>query len=289
MTRRLAGFLVGLILAALPAISARSDDYPHLRMGNPSQASTETSNKNNFLLRKEFFALSYNNVRGTPNWVSWRLRKEDLGNAPRKPFFPDPDLPSGFKQVTPSDYTNSGFDRGHMCPHSDRAKDSQSSKSTFVMTNMVPQSPENNQRAWNQMEIYLRDLVLDDNKVCYIIAGPAGRGGVGRNGFKTKTPNGKVTVPEVTWKVVMVLDEDVDDPNQLTADTNIRLIAVVVPNDDSPGLEWSGFRTTVEEVEGLTGFTFFSKAPPGVIGTLKAEHDEVPIPPPGQVHHVIND
>ena len=43
------------------------DDYPHLKMGNPSQATTNESQKNNFLMKKEFFALSHNNAKGTPN------------------------------------------------------------------------------------------------------------------------------------------------------------------------------------------------------------------------------
>src|SRR4051812_43207874 len=190
-------FGMGLAIIFGLGSMASAGDSPHLRMGNPSHASNQTTDKNNFLLTKEFFALSYNNVKGTPNWVSWRLSKEDLGTARRFPFKADTSLPHGFKQVQPSDYSGSGFDRGHMCPHSDRTKDNETSKSTFLMTNMVPQSPENNQRAWNQLEIYLRDLV-SRGKVCYIIAGPAGVGGEGREGEADKTPGGKVVVPHVT-------------------------------------------------------------------------------------------
>src|SRR5207247_7995983 len=96
------------------------DDYPHLRMGNPSRATESPANKDNFLMKKQQFALAYCNDRGTPNWVSWMLRKDDLGNAPRKPFFPDATLPRGFRRITPRDYTDSGCDRGHRGPHSDR-------------------------------------------------------------------------------------------------------------------------------------------------------------------------
>lgn len=291
-SRKTLGMVRRVLQAALPVIVllasapiVRSDDSPHLKMGNPTQATTNPSHKNNFLMVKPFYALSYNNVRGTPNWVSWRLSKEDLGTARRFPFKPDSDLPSGFKRIQPSDYTGSGFDRGHMCPHSDRTKSLESSKATFVMTNMVPQSPENNQRAWNQLEIYLRDLVQNQNKVCYIIAGPAGIGGVGRNGPADKTPNGKMVVPKVTWKVVMVLDEDVDSPEEFTEDSNIRLFAAIMPNDKTPGQEWDGFRKTVDDVEALTGFTFFDKVPANVLGNLKSEPDEVPIPPPSQFGH----
>jgi endonuclease G, mitochondrial len=274
-----------LASALVSATFARSQDSPHLRMGNPTHASADATHKNNFLLVKPFYALSYNNVKGTPNWVSWRLSREDLGTARRFPFKPDSDLPHGFKNILPSDYTGSGFDRGHMCPHSDRNGSLESSKATFVMTNMVPQSPENNQRAWNQLEIYLRDLVENHGEVCYIIAGPAGVGGVGRNGPAKKTPNGNVVVPAVTWKVVMVLDEDVNSPDQFNEDSHIRLFAAIVPNDSSPGEEWVGFRRTVDEVEALTGYTFFDLVPARILGNLKSEPDEVPIPPPSQFGH----
>src|SRR5262245_40535463 len=132
-TRKRLGTPRRFLRAAIPVVVllvltpiVRSEDSPHLKMGNPTQANSNPDNKNNFLMVKPYYALSYNNVRGGPNWVSWRLSKEDLGTARRFPFKPDPDLPSGFKQIQPSDYSNSGFDRGHMCPHSDRTKTTES-------------------------------------------------------------------------------------------------------------------------------------------------------------------
>ncbi|HJZ58966.1 MAG TPA: DNA/RNA non-specific endonuclease, partial [Gemmataceae bacterium] len=153
--------------------------YPslHLTMGNPSGASEAEATPNNFLMRKPYFALSYNNVRGTPNWVSWCLRLSDLGDAPRAEFFPDPDLPKGFRRATPRDYTNSGFDRGHLCPRSDRDATKEAATATFVMTNIVPQAPNLNQKGWNDLEVYCRDLVWRKGQTLYIVAGPQGRGG----------------------------------------------------------------------------------------------------------------
>lgn len=285
--KRLARLLLSIVILALvlaTEATAQSENYPHLKMGNPSRATADESNKTNFLMKKKFFALSYNNDNGTPNWVSWRLTADDLGNAPRKPFRPDPDLPAGFVRITPASYSGSGFDRGHMCPHSDRAKTDESSAATFVMTNMVPQSPENNQKAWDQLEKYCRGLV-QTGKVCYIIDGPQGKGGVGRNGFKNTTPDGKVVVPGKTWKVVMVLDKDVDDPGTIDENTHIRLFGVIVPNDDRVGFEWAGFRVPVKEIENLTGLKFFDKVPSNLIDPLKVEPDEVPIPPPSPIVH----
>src|SRR5438270_6302531 len=133
--------LAALLLGATPLYA---QDYPHLRMGNPSKATEDHRDKDNFLMKKKQFALAYCNDRGTPNWVSWVLRKEDLGHAPRKPFHPDTTLPPFFRRITPNDYTGSGFDRGHMCPHNDRSATDEDSAATFVMTNMIPQAGEVN-------------------------------------------------------------------------------------------------------------------------------------------------
>ena len=110
-----------LIVPVLLVVARRSTLRTTARIcGWASKPGQIVRNKDNFLMKKKQFALSYSNDRGTPNWVSWMLHKDDLGNA-RKPFFPDTTLPRGFRRITPRDYTDSGFDRGHMCPHSDRA------------------------------------------------------------------------------------------------------------------------------------------------------------------------
>jgi endonuclease G len=251
-------------------------------MGTPSKAGD--ADKNDYLLKKKHFALSYNNKRGTPNWVSWHLTKEYLGKAKREPFHPDDELPSGFKKVTPKDYTTSGFDRGHMCPHSDRTATAEMSNETFVMTNIVPQSPENNQKAWNQLELYCRMLVEKKGKECYIVAGPAGAGGTGRNGKMKSFADGKVTVPAFTWKVALVVPAGTTDPAQVKG-PKARLIAVIVPNDRTPGFDWSGYRVSVEEVEELAELKFIDRVADPDFVDKKAEVDQIPIGPPLPVTH----
>ena len=60
---------------------------PNLLLGNPSSASTDPLNRDDYLMVKPYFVLSYNSDKGTPNWVSWQLTSEYLGNAPRKQVF----------------------------------------------------------------------------------------------------------------------------------------------------------------------------------------------------------
>src|SRR5262245_41667292 len=165
----------------------------------------------------------------------WELRKEDIGKAARGPFSPDPLLPSGFAKVTSHVYDGSGFDRGHQCPAKDRSATQKDCDATFHMTNVVPQSPNSNQRGWEKLESYCRDLVLKEGRTLYIVCGPAGVGGEGKNGRAETVGKGRVevTVPANVWKAVLVLPSATAEPRR-----NTRLIAIIMPNDQSVGQDW---------------------------------------------------
>src|SRR5581483_4555199 len=139
--KRLAPLLLAL-LAASPLPSAEGPDR-NVRFGMPSSAKAD-------LIARPQYVLSYNAEKATPNWVSWCLRRSDIGKAERGPFEPDPLLPRGFPRVTSHVYDSSGFDRGHMCPAKDRSATQADCDATFYMTNVVPQSPNSNQERWER-------------------------------------------------------------------------------------------------------------------------------------------
>jgi endonuclease G len=220
--------------------------------------------------------------------VSWCLTKDDLGNAARVQFYPDEDLPQGFTRITPKDYTGGGFDRGHMCPHRDRSASDDMSEATFVMSNIIPQSPHVNQKAWEQLEAYCRDLV-QHRETLYVVSGPYGQCGEGKNGQKTTIgKQQKVTVPEKCWKVIMVLNAGAGDDIKKVK-KNTRLIAVIMPNDMSVGEDWADFRVSVKEVEDMTVYKFFDQVSDPIIEPLKEKVDDVDIPTPTAIHHGAGD
>jgi endonuclease G len=138
--------LLALLLAtSLPAAQEPAGN-PNVRFGMPAPAKASAESREAYLIERPQYVLSYNARTRTPNWVCWRLRKEDIGQASRAPFQPDPGLPRGFPHVVSGVYTGSGFDRGHMCPAKDRSADQADCNATFYMTNIVPQSPASNQK-----------------------------------------------------------------------------------------------------------------------------------------------
>jgi endonuclease G, mitochondrial len=245
----------------------------HLLLGNPSSATSR--DEENYLMEKPQYALSYSRSKGIPNWVSWRLVAGDLapqGTSKRQnDFRADPDLPSGWKATLPKDYTGSGFDRGHLTNSEDRSSNPTDNSATFLMTNIMPQAPDNNREVWVDLEKYCRKLVRA-GKELYIIAGGRGQGGVGEKGARQKLSAGQV-VPAATWKVVLVTE-----PGRGLAgiDKNTRVFAVDMPNTQGiKGNPWRNYRKTVREVEKITGYNFFSQLPVEVQEAIENRQDDL--------------
>lgn len=244
----------------------------HLALGNPSNAAVDVSQPNNYLMEKPSFSLSYNRDKGTPNWVSWHLETDWTGSLPRNDTFrADPAVSPDWYRVQSTDYFASGFDRGHMTPNADRDNPASIplNQETFLMSNMVPQAPNNNQGPWADLESFLRTL-LGPNEV-YVIAGPAGVGGAGDNGPASTIADGHVTVPAFTWKVALVLPVGDNDVSRVSA--GARTIAVIMPNQNSINSDWHTYLTTVDAVEALTGYDFFANVPDAIENSIEAGVD----------------
>ncbi|NVO85420.1 DNA/RNA non-specific endonuclease [Hymenobacter terrestris] len=246
----------------------------HLTLGNPSGATTDSSQPTNYLLSKSQYALSYHRDRGIPTWVSWHLDASWRGAAARQDDFrADNTLPADWYQVQSTSYSGSGFDRGHQCPSADRTSTVADNSATFLMTNMVPQAPRNNQQTWANLENYTRTFLSADNEV-YIICGAYGKGGTGSNGFQTTLDQGRVTVPARLWKVVVVLPTGDNDATRIT--TNTRVIAIDTPNENTISTDWGQYRVSVDAIEAATGLDLLSAVPIAVQQVIETGVDSGP-------------
>ncbi len=256
-----------------PSTTGRDDN---MALGNPSRAARDA---NNYLMVKPQFALSYNSNKSTANWVSWHLNAAWKGGAIRQDdFLPDPDLLSNWYAVKKSDYNDTGFDRGHLCPSDDRDGSQTDNSATFLMTNIVPQAPDHNRKTWRLLEEYCRKLVTEGNEL-YIIAGTYGSGGIGsaNNGAVVRTiEDGKITVPSRLWKVILVLPNGSNDLSRIN--TSTRVIAVDIPNtQDAAEKKWYEYRVTTNSIESKTTYNFFDKLPTDVQDAIEGKTDRVQI------------
>ena len=247
-----------------------SDD-DNMLMGNPSGAIADTTQFSNFLMVRTYYALSYNRDRGEPNWVSWHVQASDLGSVTRQNNFrADNTLPVSWYHVQNTSYSGSGFDRGHNCPSGDRTSTVDANSATYLMTNMIPQAPNNNEQTWANMENYIRTLVTAGNEV-YVIMGSYGTGGTGSSGTLNSVDNGHVNVPSNIWKVVVVLSNGSGDLSRVT--TSTRVIAVNTPNVNAINTDWKQYRTSVDAIESATGYDLLSNVPASVQSVIEAQVD----------------
>jgi DNA/RNA endonuclease G (NUC1) len=256
------------------------DPAEHMVMGNPSGAVTDVNTPLDYLMLKPQYALSYNNDKGTANWTSWHLDSTWVtGVTDRQDDFrSDDQLPPSFKHVSNGyNFATYGFDRGHMTPSADRTSSIPDNSATFLMTNMVPQASGNNQGPWASMEGYIRTQLSGSQNELYIVSGGTGVGGNSTTGHWDNiidTAGNSVTVPQFTWKVVMVLP-NADGDDVARVDTSTRTFAVIMPNNDNirPD-DWKMYLATVDQVEALTGYNFFSNVPENIQNVIEARLDE---------------
>ncbi len=264
--------LVGLIALIIYTTNSQKPDTANgnrnLRLGNPSTAVHDPAQPDNYLIERPQYVLSYNRDHGTPNWVSWQITENDLGSVQRSNVFKsDTTLPEEWYHVRTDDYTGSGYDRGHMCPSADRsAPPEENNQATFLLTNILPQAPNNNREAWEQLESDSRSWVRKGH-VLYVIAG-----GDGDNGT---IADGKIQVPKYTWKIIVVMPVGESDITKITAETPV--IAVRIPNNLNEKFgDWETYQVTVAKIESITGYHFFTNLSSEIQQSLKTKKDPVP-------------
>jgi uncharacterized repeat protein (TIGR01451 family) len=263
--------VLALFLATHHA-NAIIDATLQMQLGNPSNATNDPNNHSHYLILRPVEAIDYNDSLGLPNWASWDLTTTDIGSSGRSPnFFTDTNLPAGFYQVTPNDYSGSGYDRGHMCPSADRTDTVADNDMVFYMSNIIPQAADNNEGIWANFEDYCRSQAQAGNELL-ITCGPGGFDG------SRIQPSGKVAIPSFTWKVAVVVPLGGGTAlSRITTAT--RVITIEVPNSNGVSTVWQNFVTSAGQVEHDTGLTFFTALPGTVASALRSRVDGLTNPP----------
>lgn len=248
-----------------------------MQLGNPSGATADSANHQHFLVQRATLVMDYNDTTGQPNWVSWSLTSGDANGAvPRQnSFAADTNLPASFHRVGPNEYAFSGYDRGHLCDSADRTDTTNHNDETFLMSNMMPQAPDNNQVTWSGFEGYCRNLADAGNEVL-IICGPSGFSGARIN------TNGYVWIPQFTWKIAVVASLGTGSATNRISATN-RVIAIKVPNTNGVLSAWQNYVTSVNQIQVDTGLTFFTALAPEIASVLRGKVDGQTNPPPAIV------
>ena len=236
-----------------PVNPVQQGDNDHMLLGNPTNATANAGNGNNYFKDNVYYKLGYSSSRGIPIWVSWHLQSSDVGSTPRQDDFRPDVLPSSYYAVSSASYNSSGFDRGHNVPSADRTSSVAANSSTFLMTNIIPQAPNFNQGPWEGLEDYIRNTLVGTSNEAFIVMGNYGTGGKGLSGTTVNTiDNGNVTVPSNVWKVAVIIPKGNNDSSRISSTATV--VAVDMPNDHtlyttSGKTVWRNYTVTVRDLE----------------------------------------
>lgn len=197
------------------------------------------------LVRHTYYTLSYNEKYEQANWVYYSLTDSMVMNGGEErsnSFRIDKLILSG--SAKSSDYTKSGYDRGHLCPAADMGFDPVAMNESFLMSNISPQTPDFNRGIWKELETTVRSWAKKEKNIT-VVTGPVFRDNKGQIGRE------EVLVPGYFFKVIY---DKTGDP---------KIIAFLFPNAKS-NRPLTDFAVTIDEVEKLTGYDFFSQLPDGI-------------------------
>lgn len=191
------------------------------------------------ILKNSCFIVGYSENRKNPDWVCYSIGKSRQPSAKRPSFKSDPRTAA---QVVTRDYTNSGYDRGHMAPNHAIATryGIEAQEETFLLSNICPQTPELNRQAWKDLEQLIAKEYYKEYGRVWIITGPI------YDDDKDCLSSG-IEIPDAFYKIVV----DVDEEAEL-----IRTQAFIFPQRPTTK-KLSKFLTTINDIETKTGIDFF--------------------------------
>lgn len=247
MRCRLVVAAVFLLVSTLANANPLDACREHVKYGAPSTQPV--------LLCRLAYVLSHNSSHKVPDWVAYRLTREQLlaGNVPRSDDFrPDVDLESGERSEL-KDYKNSGFDRGHMAPAGAMKWSERAMSESFLLSNMAPQVGAGfNRGIWKSLEEKVRVWAVARGEL-YVVTGPiydsANLSTIGTN---------QVTVPTHFYKVIF-------DP------VSVEAIAFILPNKSNPSSQLPTFIVSVDAVETKAGLDFLAALEDGVEQLIEAK------------------
>lgn len=205
------------------------------------------------LVRHQYYILSYLEKHEQAQWVAYSLGAADLrGQIGRTDDYrEDPAIRTGSAELT--DYSGSGYDRGHLAPAGDMKRSYEAMSESFFLSNMSPQLNAFNGGVWNRLENEVRSIAQRMGML-YVVTGP-----VLRDAERKQIGANRVSVPSAYYKVLYA-------PEQQEA------IAFLVPHEASRQ-DLGTFIVSIDSVEKVTGIDFWASMVDSLEQQLEASPD----------------
>jgi endonuclease G len=213
-----------LAIIGLPSYTWAFQCGSHTSFGVPSSADQ--------LLCRQGYALGYSYKHRGPEWVQYAVSKESVeASCSSDPNFRnDRDIPEEY-QSTNHDYTNSGYDRGHMAPRATIDFNCASETESVLYSNASPQDPGLNQVGWKQLEADVRGWT-EQRQNLFVVTGAIFHG--------NKRIRDRVSVPSHYYKIIYDL-------------VRKESISFLFPNEPLATYDLDKGIVTISEISKLSG------------------------------------
>lgn len=231
------------------------------------------------------YMVEWDCLRKAQRWVCWHWTNSNSGKGwDRKnwengatfngyggsgdPFQPDPDIPREYRSEL-SDYSGSGYARGHMCASEDRISSQNVNGQTFYLSNMHPQIHGHNGGVWQKLEGKVRDwrdAALRNGGEMYICKGgtiyesgsAAAENGTLQGIIGTVGSN-KIPVPKYFFMAIL----------KKTAAGTYQGLALWSEHKADSSTDPTPYMITIDELEKRTGYDFFCNLPDVIENTVE--------------------
>jgi DNA/RNA endonuclease G (NUC1) len=205
------------------------------------------------LLENVGYSVGYSDTLENPLWASYRLFKVLDPISHERPSSFSIDYRTAAR-VSHDDYTNSGYDRGHMAPNAsiDYCYGLTAQRESFMMSNICPQTPTLNRGIWASLEAYIRSCANALDEV-WVFTGPV------FDSVDEELASG-VDIPDAFYKIV--IDEVYGSP---------RVISFLIPQNVASGSQYEDYLVSVDEIESETGINFLWSLTDSFEITLEAQ------------------
>jgi len=198
------------------------------------------------ILRNEAYMVGYSDIRGNPLWVAYKLTQ----SSPNARHFKRPESFSmdlrNLTLIKPSDYTNSGYDRGHMAPNHaiSLLYGKYAQEETFLMTNISPQKPNLNQKIWQRLEEMELESFPSRFKEVWVYTGP-----IFHEDTKKLKNSFWIDIPSAFYKIYVGIKKD----------GSLKTLAFIIPQTTKSNDKIEKYQVSIDAIEKQSGFDFFHK------------------------------
>lgn len=185
-------------------------------------------------------------------WCAYHVPPRTLFDVgPRPPFRKDKSAP---RSPVSTEYARTGYDRGHMVPNYAVASrfGSEAQTKTFLLSNIVPQSPALNRGVWRNIEHRIANSWTARYGEIWVIVGAV-------DDSMESLSGSDVSVPSRLWQVIVAQEG-----------REVRALAVLI-EQEVPWRAWpTRYIVSIDELEELTGFDFLTELDDGLESALES-------------------